>query len=432
MKTRDLKKQLVSESKTFVPDIKDKVYASVGFDSKKKSKLSLRFKPAIVFLGLLLLSLSFFIRPAAIVNSFVIVQINPAFELEVDHKNKIVQANPLNADGYFFLESLNIENANLEDAIDKILNEAIMQGFLQTEESKITAYAVNKNSKIETNVNDIIRKTIEAKKPDAINNNQELREEANKYNVSPGKMLIIKKALQSDSTLTIDVALKMDNKDLIEIINKDARKTVEKFEGQYRENLNELENNYKTAVEDLKARKEKVEERLEYIENLIDNNNSYLVIIGRIAIDFKEFTLDTNVIYDLEKLLEELEDFYDDHFDFLEVVIKENYKNQKDAYKDKVSENSRNNRDDFSFEFHDNYQNGKYNKRYTDDEKEVIRLINRLSVLIKNRHSGANKRILELYEDYLEEIDDLSIEFKNSEIVIQFEQEYEEYMDNKK
>lgn len=432
MRNRDLKKQLISESKIFVPDLKNKIYASVGYEkSKPKYKLNFKFKPVIAFLVLFVISLSFFIKPGVIANSYVIVQINPSIELEVNEDNKIIAVNPLNSDGYFFLESLNIKDKSLEEAIDLILVEANLQGYLQEETSKVTAYAVNKNKKTEDNVNGLIKSTIEKRNPNVINNDEGLKIEAKQYDVSVGRMLIIKKAIAADSSLTINSALKMEVKDLVYIINSTAKKSVEKFENQYKENIEEIKNKLETSLDELDSRRETIEDRIEYYEDLIESNASYNVVVNAMHRDFVEYKVNLFEIHDLEELLEDIEDFYDDYFDFLEEVLKKNYENQKDVYKNKISENSKNGKDDFSFDFDDNISSGKYNQRFTEDEKDVIRIINRISILMNNKYPGANKRIEEFYEEFLDEIEDLSFEFKNSEIVLEFETKYNEYMKSK-
>lgn len=431
MKINDLKKQLIKESKSFVPDIKNKVYASVGYSKEAKTKLNFRLKPVLTFIVLLFLSLSLFIEPSVIANSFVIIEINPSIELEVNQDNKVVSVNPLNTDGYFFLEELDISNLKLDTALEKIMTQANAKGFLQTETSKITVSAVNKNKKTEESINTFIQTTVETIKPGVMNKNEELINEAKTLNVSPGRMLIIKRAMEVDKTLTINEALEKDVKDLVAIMNKNVKEKVDKFEDQYKNNIEKLKNKKSDYLHELELREEVVNTKLEELEELIDSNTTRNLVLLFVNTNFTEYKLNPLNFKDLDDLFVDIENFYNEYFEFLEDIIEYNFKNQEKAYRDKVNENAKNDEGDFSFDFEDGFSFNKYYNRYTDDEKEVIRLINQLNALINNKYSGVARRITELYEDYQDKIEDQSDVFKNSDIVKKFEEDYNNYLENK-
>lgn len=372
MKKSEIKKQLIRESKDFVPDIKDEIYSSVGYVPKTKQKLSFNLKTSLALLFLFILSLFGILITGNNANSIVLVEINPAIELEVNSYNKVVAINPLNVDGYFLVENLDLKRLPINEAIEKIVDQANLDGYINEENETVNVITASRNEKREEKLNTIIETVLEKKAVQYVRNTEEVKQEAKENNVSPGRMLIIKRAIAIDQTLKLEDALKLDLKDLVKIINIKANEEIKKFEKDYKNNISELE---------------------------------------------------TNKQYDLQ----EIEKLYYDHLDYLKDVIKDKYKNQRDIYKEKIKENIKNNNDDYSFEPDIELPVGKINKRLSDEEKELVRIINQLNILFKNQFPGSNGRINKLYNEYSKLIADASEEFRNSDLVKDFEVNYENY-----
>lgn len=424
---KNLKKKLSEESKNFVPDIKDKVYRSVGYTKEVKPKKKLRLKPALAFMIILLLTLSIIIKPSAIANSFVIVEINPAIEIEVNKDNLVINSNPINSDGYFFLEKLDINNKTVDDALVEIVNQASADGYLTELGGTIYVSAANKNLKVENSLNNIIETTLEKHAPNHIKNDDSIKKEAKENNVSPGRMLIIKRAMEADNLLTLDDALKMEVNDLVAIMNNKAKNKIDKFEDEYKTNLERLKESKKNNLNELEKRIEAFEVKLEELEDLIDDEISkdqFEILVNE---KFPEYDFDRNRFIDLDDYLEEIEDFYEDYYELLEYLIEDSFEIQKDIYKNKINENSNIGRDDFSFELDTTFSFDKFKGKYSDDEIEVIRIINQLNTFFKNDYPGAKGRINKLYNEYEDLIQEVSEEFKNSDIVIEFEENNRNY-----
>ena len=427
MKIKDLKRQLKQESVDFVPDIKDKVYISVGYRKKQKSRAQFRLKPALALMVLFFLSLSLFIKPGAIANSFVIVEINPSIELEVSQDNRVINISPLNTDGYFFLEKLNLTNKSVDEAIVEIVNQASIAGYLSETGGTINVSAVNKNTKTEASLNNIITDTLKKYAPNFIKNDEDVKEEAKENNVSPGRMLIIRRAMEADTTLELEAALKMEVKDLITIMNNNAKGKIEKFEDEYKSNVDRLNNKKEENLKELERRSEEIERKLEELEDLVESGISKTEFESLLKEYFPEFIFDIEDFDDLEGVLEEIEEFYEGYYEFLEDLIEDNHKLQKDIYKNKINENSNNNRDDFSFELELDFPFDKILGRLDDDEADVLKIINQINTLLKNQYPGVNRKIRNLYEDYEDLIEDVSPSFRSSDIVREFEENYRKY-----
>lgn len=430
MNKNDIKRQLINESKVFVPDIKDRVYSSVGY-RKQLRQIQFRLKPILTFLVLLLLSLSIFIKPEEIVNSFVIVEINPIVEIEVDQNNKVLAINPLNTDAYFFLENLDIANKTIDEALVAIVNQARLDGYLTDTTGTINVVAANKRRKTETNLNKLIASTLEKHAAKYLRNDDDVKEEAKQNNVSPGRMLIIKKAMAADSSLDLRTALKMDVNELIAIMNNKAKGKIDKFENQYKINLERLEKYKEDNLDELERRKEEIEEKLEILEDLVDEGVSIKEFEDFISLNFPKYDLTISDIDDLENIVEEIEKYYEGLFDMIEDLIEERYETQKDIYKNKVNENSKNDKNDYSLEFESEFPFDKFMGRFKEDEVKLIILINRLNLLLETKFPGVNGRINKLYKEYEELIENVSDNFKNSELILEFEENYNNYKNKK-
>src|SRR5690554_2061783 len=246
-------------------------------------------------------------------------------------------------------------------------------------------------------------------------------------NVSPGRMLIIKRAIAIDQTLKLEDALKLDLKDLVKIINIKANEEIKKFEKDYKNNISELETNKQYDLQEIESYRTVYKERIKLLEDRVKqgiHNDEFEALIRSY---FPDYLIDRSKLNDKKEMLQEIEKLYDDHLDYLNDVIKDKYKNQRDIYKEKIKENIKNNNDDYSFEPDIELPVGKINKRLSDEEKELVRIINQLNILFKNQFPESNGRINKLYNEYSKLIADASEEFRNSDLVKDFEVNYENY-----
>lgn len=427
MKKSEIKKQLISESKDFVPDIKDEIYSSVGYVPKTKQKLSFNLKTSLALLFLFILSLFGILITGNNANSIVLVEINPAIELEVNSYNKVVAINPLNVDGYFLVENLDLKRLPINEAIEKIVDQANLDGYINEENETVNVITASRNEKREEKLNTIIETVLEKKAVQYVRNTEEVKQEAKENNVSPGRMLIIKRAIAIDQTLKLEDALKLDLIDLVKIINIKANEEIKKFEKDYKNNISELETNKQYDLQEIESYRTVYKERIKLLEDRVKqgiHNDEFEALIRSY---FPDYLIDRSKLNDKKEMLQEIEKLYDDHLDYLKDVIKDKYKNQRDIYKEKIKENIKNNNDDYSFEPDIELPVGKIKKILSDEEKELVRIINQLNILFKNQFPGSNGRINKLYNEYSKLIADASEEFRNSDLVKDFEVNYENY-----
>ncbi|MDD2376507.1 MAG: hypothetical protein PHD15_04475 [Clostridia bacterium] len=143
--------------------------------------------------------------------TYVTIDINPSIELAVDEGDIVVDAITLNEDADIAYSDLALIGQTVENATEIIVNTAIDLGYIteisDTNAVNITSYIEDEarrdslNKKIVANLN----KHFETRKIYAlvIENglDDELKSKADTYNIPYGKMLLVSRAMQLDSTL---------------------------------------------------------------------------------------------------------------------------------------------------------------------------------------------------------------------------------------
>lgn len=176
-------------------------------------------------------------KPQAEVTTFVSLDVNPEIELTVDSENKVVSVNGANEDGKVLLyEESGIVGEDLETAIAKITDLAIEYGFL-TEENKTVLASVSssiegKAKEIENLIKSKINVVAEGLGLDVsvdLEGAFSLMRDFDKFKAEhPDNQLIqgltvekFKLALSASETgeVALDVAVTMNDKELIEIIS---------------------------------------------------------------------------------------------------------------------------------------------------------------------------------------------------------------------
>ena len=338
---KDIKRQLRKESTTFVPNMRNEIYHSVGFYKKPTPRL--RLKPLLSVALVFIITLLILIMPTAKANSYVIIEINPAIQLEVDKDDNLIAVTPLNADGYFLLTNDNFTNLTLSDAIIKITNLASKEGYLTSEDSKISISSVSKNKKDETQllnkVQSVINNNVNAK---VELTNDTIGKEAKTNNVSSGKMYLIKNAMAIDKNLTIEVARKMNIKELNEIITEHAKDEIEVFNDEYDKNIKSFNLFRNNAITELKNENKAITAEINAVKKLISSHAPLNFIIEKInTIGEKFINYESSELTDYddcEDAIDDLEDEAEDYYEFVEEMIEEKYQLQKELYNDNVKE----------------------------------------------------------------------------------------------
>jgi len=201
---------------------------------KRKSKVQFRKLVLIactflVTLGLSIAGYATYQMPVA----YVSIDINPSVELGINMFDRIVSAEGYNTDGKTVLSACDVRNYDIESAVDRIVEVATEKNFVAKDGSSVISITAETNDqnfadRINSMSNNGVKKAIGRSnykvtiQIDSVSIGT--REEAQKLSISPGKLKLIKKLQQLDSTVTVE---QLKNSKVSEIMSTIKTKKVE-------------------------------------------------------------------------------------------------------------------------------------------------------------------------------------------------------------
>lgn len=150
MKTSDVKKKLNDAIAHNVPDVLDNILAQCETvegdvkmveDKKEKKSIKSFYKVAAAMAAMLVLmvgvaGITQFTGNDA-VEMVVAFDVNPSIELEVNAREQVVKAIPLNEDAEIVLEGLKLKGVDIETAVNAIVGSMLKHGYLSVEQNSI-------------------------------------------------------------------------------------------------------------------------------------------------------------------------------------------------------------------------------------------------------------------------------------------------------
>jgi len=200
--------------------------------------------------------------------TYVSISINPEIELFIDEQEVVTDVVNINDDAAVITSDLDLVGKNLDDAVDNIVDAAVDTGYIDeyADDNEIIVTTINDNEvkrkTLEERVTRRINRRLEQRESYAVivtdGLNEDLKEQANKYNVSNGKMLLINKAVTLNENLKVEDLVDKSIFEIQKLIKEARRKTVNN------EQLKEAKEKLKTAYQN------KVKT---YRDNLLENAN---------------------------------------------------------------------------------------------------------------------------------------------------------------
>jgi len=199
--------------------------------------------------------------------SYVDVDINPSIELTVNIYDRIIKMEALNDDGKKILENRNLKNTSLQSGVAQILSIALEQGYLKAgaktkgssetgvsgndtvneanagsnakepiiENAVLLTVASNSGNKSEVLAKKLAEMASQKLEKDSVNSEVLVgeasvtqRNDARIFGVTPGKLVLIEDALESEPELKLEDLKKASVKDLIKKA-KDKKIETEKL-----------------------------------------------------------------------------------------------------------------------------------------------------------------------------------------------------------
>lgn len=251
--------------------------------------------------------------------AYVTMDINPSIGFTVDDQNRVVALEALNADGEVLLSNLEVEDLELDEAMQTLLDEAIDLGYiaLDEEETTVEIDVVGENEELEDELQEEVTKEVE----DTLDSRhiphqvkektyqQDFVDEAKKLNMSPAHYRLMQQAMLLDPELTVEEATELHVNGLVHLINE--------HHGKGRGISASLKEEFLTAKEAIRTTYvPQIQELEEAIELAIANGEP---------------------TEELEAQLSELKDAMEQE---IKTVV-ENYKTQSKAYRETLKEKHR-------------------------------------------------------------------------------------------
>jgi hypothetical protein len=204
---------------------------------------------------------------------FVTIDINPSVELAVDNNDEVVEVIPLNEDADIMLVNLELEGLTLDEATTEIIDEATEIGYIDeySEDNTVLVSVVaeedDERIELEEKVLNVVNSHIEKRGIGMLVFTQEvtdeMKEEAESYGITNGKMLMIDRAVLLNEELDKEELVEMSIKDIqgeikevmeerVKQIKQETENMVQHLMDQKNAMLEQKENRVKTMVEELK------------------------------------------------------------------------------------------------------------------------------------------------------------------------------------
>lgn len=195
---------------------------------------------------------------------YISFDINPSVELVTNAFDKVIDANALNEDGIKILESLDLENKDVKEAVDLLTQSAIDNGYLQENlqnEILVTVATEDADEAVKTQneLGEVVKEELKEENLDKTpvtteNINMERHKEAVRLGISPGKMNLIQKLEAVKPGIKYEDYSKKPVKDIMKEIkdirkeNKEATAAVEELDKEQATEANVIED--ATKVQD--------------------------------------------------------------------------------------------------------------------------------------------------------------------------------------
>ena len=142
------------------------------------------------------------------VTSKVGIDVNPSVELKINKKEKVLEVIANNEDGKKIISDMDLKGSDINVAVNALIGSMVKNGYItELANSILISVENNDNTKAETLRQEILNQ-INMENisiiSQTVNEEQELTDLANQYNISLGKVKIIKQIIANNNLLTFD------------------------------------------------------------------------------------------------------------------------------------------------------------------------------------------------------------------------------------
>lgn len=228
----------------------------------KKTYRQVKFKVLSMIAACFVFCTAMYLYRNLHVQTTVYLDVNPSVELQTNTREKVVRAVAHNKDGEKILADMNLEDTDVDVALNAILGSMVKQGYLSEakhmillsvegdDQEKADALCV----RLEKEVDDCLQSLIGTGKvyTQSMQNDSQTMEKAKEYGISPGKVVFIQKILEENPELEFETLAQMSMSEL--------EKYMYPEEDDDEENETEIEEPEENIQEDTKENPQEYEE----------------------------------------------------------------------------------------------------------------------------------------------------------------------------
>lgn len=228
----------------------------------KKTYRQVKFKVLSMIAACFVFCTAMYLYRNLHVQTTVYLDVNPSVELQTNTREKVVRAVAHNKDGEKILADMNLEDTDVDVALNAILGSMVKQGYLSEakhmillsvegdDQEKADAMCV----RLEKEVDDCLQSLIGTGKvyTQSMQNDSQTMEKAKEYGISPGKVVFIQKILEENPELEFETLAQMSMSEL--------EKYMYPEEDDDEENETEIEEPEENIQEDTKENPQEYEE----------------------------------------------------------------------------------------------------------------------------------------------------------------------------
>lgn len=158
-------------------------------------------------------------------NATVYLDVNPSVELQINHRDKVLAANADNADGAVILEDMDLEDTDLDVALNAIIGSMVKHGYLNEAQKMILLSVDSKNEQRAEELRQQISTELQANLASLLGSGSvldqsvaatdELKQLAKQYEITPGKALLLQRLTKENPNLDYEKLAKLPMNELI-------------------------------------------------------------------------------------------------------------------------------------------------------------------------------------------------------------------------
>ncbi|QIB27330.1 anti-sigma factor domain-containing protein [Caloranaerobacter azorensis] len=167
---------------------------------------------------------------------YINVDINPSVEIAYNLYNRVIDLKGLNEDGNILISKIkNYRNRTIENVINEVIDTAVEQAYVRPEQENVILITITEkkdkvdDEKIYKLVDSHIKQKIENTEVILIEGDNNIYKRAREDKISPGKLMLIEKAIDLNKDIKFEEVAKKPVKEIMRMI-KEAKREKEKKE----------------------------------------------------------------------------------------------------------------------------------------------------------------------------------------------------------